>query len=182
MSRYKNMTAAEIIRDVNNFGLTTDTESICDIQDVFGNTDIEELDKLANDIGRNNENGEPDPNGSWSSSRVPTRDNFYFVLFHIWCWEDAVRFYNQHTDPRRKQYEKTLEENGRLADELNEAERKHEEVTKLYQRGAECRKVLENKVTEMQETITDKDMEIERLNVEIMRLKARLYDMMEEKN
>ncbi len=73
-------TAADLVRHVSVHGLSTKEEDIFRAQDIFGHSTIEELDTLANDIGRNNENGEPDPNGSWSSGRKGTRDTFYFIL------------------------------------------------------------------------------------------------------
>ena len=100
MSKYDSIkTAAELVADVRANGLSTAQEDICRAQDIFGHTPIEELDRLANDIGRDNDKGEPDPHGSWSSSRPATQATFYRIAFSIWNWEDAVRFWNLHTNP-----------------------------------------------------------------------------------
>ena len=64
MSKYDDIkTAAELVAEVRAHGLSLDQEDICRAQDIFGNSPIEELVRLANDIGRNNRNGEPDPRG-----------------------------------------------------------------------------------------------------------------------
>ena len=70
MSKYDSIeTAAELVAEVQAHGLSTAQEDICRAQDIFGHTSVEELAHLANDIGRNNAQGEPDPHGSWSSGR-----------------------------------------------------------------------------------------------------------------
>ena len=70
MSKYDGIkTAAELVREVKNHGLSTVQEDLNRAADIIGNSEIGELVRLANDIGRNNENGEPDPKGTWSSNR-----------------------------------------------------------------------------------------------------------------
>lgn len=109
-SRYDTIyTARALVREVMAHGLSTRQEDLVRVQDLFGNSTIDELVALANDIGRNNADGEPDPEGSWSSIRRGTRDTFYMILFSVWNWEDAVRFYNQHTNPDRKAMEELKE-------------------------------------------------------------------------
>ena len=77
MSKYDSIkTAAELVAEVRVHGLSLAQEDICRVQDIFGNAPIEDLVALANDIGRNNRNGEPDPKGSMSSNapqpRIPS--------------------------------------------------------------------------------------------------------------
>ena len=63
-SEYDNIkTAKDLITEVRIHGLSLAQEDICRAQDIFGHSTIEELVALANDNGRDNENGEPDPNG-----------------------------------------------------------------------------------------------------------------------
>ena len=74
MSKYDSIkTAAELVKEVRLNGLSLAQEDICRAQDIFGNAPIEELVALANDIGRNNRDGEPDPKGTVSSTRPPPR-------------------------------------------------------------------------------------------------------------
>ena len=115
MSKYDSIkTAAELVAEVRANGLSTVQEDICRAQDIFGHTPIEELDRLANDIGRDNDKGEPDPHGTWSSSRPATQATFYRIVFSIWNWEDAVRFWNQHANPEHMAFDEVKTENARL--------------------------------------------------------------------
>ncbi len=103
MSKYDNIeTAADLVREVAACGLSTNQDDINRAANIFGRTSIEELVRLANDIGRNNEKGEPDPNGTWSSDRKATQGTFYFIAFNIWHWEQTVRFFNTHINPDTK--------------------------------------------------------------------------------
>lgn len=95
-------TAAELVAEVQIHGLSTAQEDICRAQDIFGHTAVDELARLANDIGRNNGQGEPDPNGTWSSGRRGTQSTFYSILVNIWHWEEVTRFWNLHTNPERQ--------------------------------------------------------------------------------
>ena len=84
-SIYDNIkTARELITNIRLHGMSTAEEDICRIQDIFGNSTYEELADLANDIGRTDDNGKPDPNGKWSSGKAATRGTFYSTLFKVW--------------------------------------------------------------------------------------------------
>ena len=73
-SKYDSITtAADLVKEVMAHGLSTVQDDLNRAADIFGRSSIEELVNLANDIGRNNENGEPDPKGSWSSGRKATQ-------------------------------------------------------------------------------------------------------------
>lgn len=92
-------TAEELLKEVAAHGLSTKPEDICRAQDIFGRSEVKELIRLANDNGRlNGFDGEPDPRGTYSSGRVGLSKYFYQVAFKIWSWEDATRFYNQHSN------------------------------------------------------------------------------------
>lgn len=177
-SRYDTIyTARALVREVMAHGLSTRQEDLVRIQDLFGNSTIDELVDLANDIGRNNADGEPDPEGSWSSIRRGTRDTFYMILFSVWNWEDAVRFYNQHTNPDRKtieelkeaavNWEKVAKEahatNAKLMVEKTKTEEENAELVKGYNRMVDRLHAAE---TEMLSTKTDNIL-----------LKARLFDL-----
>ena len=118
MSKYDSIeTAADLVREVQNYGLSTAQDDICRAQDIFGHSSVDELVSLANDIGRNNDDGEPDPKGSWSSNRRATQGTFYSIIFAIWNWEDACRFWNLHTNPQTEQFEEVRAVNKRLGKE-----------------------------------------------------------------
>lgn len=172
MSKYDSIqTAAELVSEVRFHGLSTAQEDICRAQDIFGNSSIEDLVALANDIGRNNDQGEPDPKGSWSSSRQPTQSTFYMIASCIWNWEEVTRFWNQHTNPERielveakRQIKKLTAENEQLKKRRDELLASEEEVgQKLWEMGQEKGKV---------------EIELEVAKKEVVELKAKLYDLM----
>ena len=171
-SKYDNIkTAADLVREVQNNGLSTATDDICRAQDIFGNSSIEELARLANDIGRNNDQGEPDPNGSWSSSRKPTQGTFYMIAFSIWNWEDATRFWNLHTNPEHK----TLERIRKVANELEtdaiKAEASNQKLRELHENLIKRYDRLEGEYHAMK-------CRAENVEAEVIILKAKLYDYM----
>lgn len=167
----KVQTPKELLMEVMAHGLSTKQEDIFRVQDIFGRAPIEDLVALANDIGRNNENGEPDPRGSLSSGRRATQGTFYMVLSNIWNWEDMTRFWNEHTNPEHEKYvemyaayQTLLESTAHLRDELDK-----EHKARLAETSA--RIDADNDVAGLKATLHERDMEI-------IELKARLYDMM----
>lgn len=138
MSKYDKIeTAAELIAEVAAHGLSMAQDDICRAQDIFGRTPIGELARLANDIGRNNENGEPDPEGSWSSGRKGTQETFYSIAFSIWHWQQATAFYNEHTNPDMKQAKKAVGEVRGLRSSLEEAARDRDEYMERCEAACE---------------------------------------------
>lgn len=167
MSKYDSIkTAADLVAEVAAHGLSTDQDDINRAADIFGNTSIEELDRLANDIGRNNEKGEPDPNGSWSSSRKPTQETFYFIAFSIWHWQDATRFFNQHTNPDTKDHK------------VSKLESSLEAVTKDRDNTKAQLTDTADRAKEYAYKIDDLKADLQQKDTEIMALKAKLYDCM----
>lgn len=171
-SIYDNIkTAKDLISEVMASGLSTNQEDICRAQDIIGTSTIEELVELANDIGRDDEHGNPDPKGSWCRGRRATQGTFYMVLFRIWNWEQATRFWNEHTNPDKEEKTRLYEENikmdaqiKRLGHELNEEQEKRKsELAEKIEARSEAAKLA----TELYE----KEMEI-------IKLKAKLYDLM----
>lgn len=171
-SKYDSIkTAEEMVQEVIVHGLSTNQDDLCRVQDIFGNSPIEDLDRLANDIGRNNEYGEPDPKGTWSSSRRPTRDVFYMILFNIWNWEDATRFWNQHSNPEREELVDLRKSYNNLSSQLD----KQIEHTRLERdRFAEQSK----RIHELDSEVIRLTVQLDEKDLEITRLKAKLYDMM----
>ena len=161
----------ELLEMVKFHGLGTEIEDICRAQDIFGRATLQELIALANDNGKMNINGETDPNGTWSSGRDGLQKTFYSVLFHIWNWEEATRFWNQHTNPEYANLRKQAE-----------AAKKTSEALKIAEYS---REILENnerafrddlkKAEDDNRNLTEK---VKAQEEEIMKLKARLYDLM----
>lgn len=169
-------TAKELVVEVSMRGFSTKQEDICRAQDIFGNSTIEELVELANDNGRlDGPNGSPDPRGSWCSGKDGLSKTFYSVLFHIWNWEDATRFYNQYS-------------NFPVIDEKEELEAKKKELKKAEQQIKDLEaveKCTENfyeqekkKAAEVAGELESTKKSLAEAEDEITRLKAKLYDLM----
>ncbi len=159
-SIYDNIkTAKELAIEVSVNGLSTSIEDICRAQDIFGNSTIDELDALANDIGR-------DGNGM-TTGRKGTRDQFYSILFHIWNWEDATRFYNQHTNPEYK----VLDKLGELENEKFNLQESVEKIDRMYRDE-------KNRASEMFAELMDARQEAAEAKQEIIELKAKLFDLL----
>lgn len=164
-------TPAELVREVMCHGFSTKQDDICRAQDIIGRAPIEDLVFLANDIGRDNEKGEPDPKGTMSSGRRATRGTFYMILSSIWNWEEVTRFWNQYTNPEHEKYQEMLTAYDVLkkhSDSVhNELEQEHD--LRLVETSAKL--AAEKEVRRLESELHDRDMEI-------MELKAKLYDMM----
>lgn len=178
-SKYSNIkTATELVNEVMVRGLSLDTDDLIRAQDIIGHSSIEELARLANDIGRNNADGEPDPNGSFSSNRPATQNTMYMILFQIWNWEDAVRFWNTHTNPEHK-HNKELRE--KLKSEMTE-HAKTKEALKQQKISTDAEhkflQIERGNSSEKAEKIRSLEAEIHDRDMTIMELKAKLYDMM----
>lgn len=172
MSKYDSIkTAADLVTEVQFHGLSTAQDDICRAQDILGNTSIEELARLANDIGRNNDDGEPDPKGSWSSNRKPTQGTFYSIIFAIWNWEDACRFWNEHTNPLKERHDKICAENRGLRDEREQLVEHRDELLASEKEAGE-------KVSELSAELMDAKLRAEKAEAEVIQLKARLYDLL----
>lgn len=172
MSIYDSVkTAKDLITEVRAHGLSTAAEDICRAQDIFGHSTIEELAALATDNGRRDEDGTPNQFGNWSSGRDGTQKVFYQIIFTIWNWEEATKYYNEHSNPlyiegrnavkERNQLNKTLENQSAQLDKLNQ------EITE----DKDAINQLIGEKYEYQKEIDEKD-------AVIVKLKARLYDLM----
>lgn len=164
-------TAADLVQEVQNHGLSTNQDDICRAQDIFGNSSIEELALLANDIGRNNDQGEPDPKGTWSSNRRPTQGTFYMIAFSIWNWEDATRFWNLHTNPEHDALQEAKKS-------LKAQESKVKELAAKLDKEQEARAIAEEGYNRLVGRCNEAERRAEAAEAEIMALKAKLYDYM----
>jgi len=157
-------TATELVQLVSWQGVSTKQEDICKMQDIIGHSTLDELIKLANDNGRCDANGNPDPDGTWCCGRRGTRQDFYHLLSVIWNWEDLIRFWNEHTDPGYKELRELREHSKDMEEQINRAAQEKATSRDMYNHQAERAHNAEKKVEE--------------LEAEILKLKAKLYDMM----
>ncbi len=171
-SIYDNIrTAKELLEEVRIHGLSTKTEDICRAQDIFGRAPIEDLVALANDNGRMNANGEADPNGSWSNGRDGLQKTFYSVLFNIWNWEEATRFWNQHANPEYASLRKT-------AGRVKELETKLTVTESNYKTALKNAELLNDDLRKAETENINLAAKVKAQEEEIVKLKARLYDLM----
>lgn len=172
MSKYDSIkTAAELVREVKKHGLSTVQEDLNRAADIIGHTEISELVRLANDIGRNNENGEPDPKGTWSSNRVPTQNTFYSIISHIWHWEEVTRFWNQYTNPEHEELSELRGINTRLGEENKALVARRADLLEDAKRGGEYISSLNSELAEAR-------ARADAAEAEVVQLKARLYDLL----
>ena len=150
MSKYDDIkNPKDLLLEVTAHGLSMDQEDICRAQDIFGRAPISNLVELAGE--------------SYST--------FYMILFNIWNWEDATRFYNEHT----LRYPAKIRDLESKKEELEaEITRQKEEVRKEHQKcntETYARLDAENRNQVLEAEVHDRDMTI-------MELKAKLYDLM----
>jgi len=171
-SKYDSIqTAAELVAEVQNHGLSLAQGDICRAQDIFGHTPIEDMVQLANDIGRNNAKGEPDPKGTWSSGRRATQSTFYSILTNIWHWEEVTRFWNEHTNPQTEKLKELQDLNKRLA-ETNDA-------LKFRKEGLVAEEdQMSKQIVELKNKVGIAETRAKEAEKEVVRLKAKLYDLM----
>lgn len=172
-SKYDSIkTAEDLVREVMIHGMSTAQEDICRAQDIFGHSAVEELVKLATDNGRNDANGKPDPKGSWSSGRRGTYSTFYMILFNIWNWEDATRFWNQHNNPEHEKLADLTVEKKAADAKIARLEEEQKKTGDLYTHACKAIEDERKSYNEVEKKLRDAE-------AEIIRLKAKLFDMME---
>ena len=96
------------------------------------------------------------------------------IVSHIWNWEEVVRFWNQHTNPQteelkrnRDAYDFIVEGNKKLKNENDELK---EQVSDLLERESELVTLMD-----------DAQRRAEDAEAEVVRLKAKLYDLLVER-
>jgi len=152
MSKYDNIkTAYDLAREVRNHGLSCDMEDLCRVQDIISHSTEEELSSLA----KNND----------------TKGIFYMILFKSWNYEDACRFWNQHSNPEHEELEKLRVVS---RDQAATIEILTERNTRTKEERDASREAFNDKAT----LVNQLQKEAEEMQLEIMRLKAQLYDYM----
>ena len=152
-------TPKELLTKVAMHGFSTQIDDKLRAQDIFGRAPIEDLVELANTAGK-------------------TSENFYMVLFSIWHWTDATRFYNEHSNPEkqkmREQYEEIRSLNQRLEDAQLEASEHHEDCQEWMRRCNEEQAAH----AETRNEVEFYKVAAKMAHQEIIELKAKLYDFM----
>lgn len=172
MSKYDNIkTAADLIKEVQMHGLSLNQEDLNRAADIFGHSTVDELVSLANDIGRENVYGEPDPKGTWSSGRRETRSTFYQIASNIWSFEDVTRFWNQHTNPEHVELVAARKT-------IKNLQANAENDKKSFMDMKAQRDEAVNVATERLNKVLQYQRETKEMEFEIMSLKAKLYDLM----
>lgn len=161
MSKYDSIvTAADLVAEVRLHGLSTDQEDICRAQDIFGNTPTVELAILANDIGQNN--------------HYSTQGTFYMIVSHIWNWEEVTRFWNQHTNPQTEELKELRKEHRKLSGLYDDLLARRDELLDYQKAGAET-------IEQLSSRAGDAQRRAEEAEAEVVRLKAKLYDLLVER-
>lgn len=164
-------TAKELITEVMAHGLSTKTEDICRAQDIFGNSSVGELEALATNNGRRDDDGTPNQFGTMCTGSDGTQKYFYQIIFQIWGWETATNYYNEHSNPLYIEGRKAVKDCNVLKTELA---RKDDTIAKLKGDVVEYKGAVEQVMDEK----LDYQREIDEKDAEIIKLKARLYDLM----
>ena len=158
MSKYDNIkTAADLITEVSLNGLSTAQDDLNRAADIFGRSSIKDLAALANDAQCKSEDG-------YSTGKPSTSSTFYFIAFSVWNWEEATRFYNEHTLLLPTKYREAtdkLKVETKRADQATENWHKYEASSKEQWNA---RRATEDALEAAQQ--------------EIVALKAKLYDLM----
>ena len=151
--------AQELLTYIAAFGIPTDTDSICRMQDIIGHSSIDDLVALARDNGTEVRNGQ-----TWSTGRKGTQRDMMSLLFHIWHWEEATRFYNTYVNTEYKQ----------LKDSVSKIEiyrKRAEKATEAAELNSKYWEEADQKATELEDKLIVAENEIQRL-------KALLFDYM----
>ena len=163
MSKYDTIkTARDLITEVIMHGLSTDQEDRNRAADIFGRSTVDELDRLANGIIIKEE-----PHDTITEHRDKIQTTFYFIAFSIWHWEDATRFFNNHTNPLFKE---AKEDKRKLAEMTWQANETKESLRQAYRRINELNDKVNNYMA--------MERDLEATKQENVSLKAKLYDLM----
>lgn len=151
--------AQELLTYIAAFGIPTDTDSICRMQDIIGHSSIDDLVALARDNGTEVRNGQ-----TWSTGRKGTQRDMMSLLFHIWNWEDATRFYNTYVNAEYLKMKEIAADVKIANDRAKEAQEAAEHNMKIWEEADAKAFELESELKEAKN--------------EIQRLKALLFDYM----
>lgn len=153
MKEYKDL--LELVKKVQaTGGMDTDEKSVCDYQDMIGHSTDEQLRELAN--------------GDYKHA-------FYRIYGCAYGTIGAIQFFTQHSD----KLDQILRDRDEAICDRDEA---HEELEKLKDKVAENFLKAQKAVDAMEEEKAARikaENDLQAAQDEIIRLKARLFDMME---
>ena len=144
-------TAMGLVQEVAINGLSTNINDICRAQDIIGHSTVGELEEVANS------------RDEFAGKRAG--NIFYFIIFEIWDWERATRFWNEHSNPEHEEVKELRKEKKELAMGLDSLSERFREQSNKWRKAAQEKAELEIKCRKQEE--------------EILRLKARLFDLMD---
>lgn len=153
-------TIQELLTYITAFGIPTDTESICKMQDIVGNSPVKTLVELAQDDGTK----VADDGSRWSTGRHGSQKEMMALLFTIWHWEDATSFYNRHVNK-----------------EYREIKAKAQDAESAEKRAGECKRAFDEyryKWEEAEQKAYVAECNLKKAQDEILKLKAMLFDYM----
>lgn len=160
MSKYDNIkTATALVSEVKANGLSMETEDICRAQDILGGAPVEELVGLANLTG---------PSGTRDTQSV-----FYMIVSRVWNWSQMVEFWNRHTNPQTEELQGLRSVNKELVKENKALTALRDELLADQKVGAEA-------IDKLNTRIGDAQRAAEEAEAEVVRLKAKLYDVLVE--
>lgn len=158
-------TPKELVTYVMAHGLSTAVNDICRVQDIFGRAPIADLVELAND----------DNQAANKAGRTHSyQSTFYMVLFHIWNWEDATRFYNQHTNPEPKAW---MAATTAAKAEAQQATSALKDLQKKHDKLWEDINTLGKAKLEQEQRAGRAETQLAAAQQTILELKAKLYDL-----
>lgn len=151
--KYDNIkTAKELIHEVAINGISLNLDDQCRAQDILGRSTVGELKELAN-----------------SSEQIGNKfegSTFYFAIQHLWNIDDVLRFWNNNSNPEHKEVEL-----------LRDEAKKYREYNKKL---TEEVKKLKSEIAQLKAKAINTDASTEAYKQEILKLKAHLFDMMEQ--
>ena len=145
-------TAKDLVKEVALNGMSLNEDDQCRAQDIIGHSTVGELAELANSTVEVGNKSE--------------RSTFYFLLKYIWNIEDVIRFWNNNSNPEHKELEIRREE-----------AKKYREYSKKLADEVES---LKSELAQLKAKATNDKASSEKDKQEIIRLKARLFDLIEE--
>lgn len=145
-------TAKDLVKEVALNGMSLNQDDQIRAQDIIGHSTVGELEELAN-------SKEQIKNQSMSGY-------FYHLLKYIWSIEDVIRFWNNNSNPEHKEVEL-----------LRDEAKKFREYSKKLADEVES---LKSELAQLKAKAINDNASSEKDKQEIIRLKARLFDLMEQ--
>lgn len=135
-------------------GIDTDIESINNYSDMIGHSSVDQLKELANGV---------------------YKETFYRVYGLCYGTVEAIRFFTKNSDKIEAILRSRDEAICDLEDMQDKLKKADDETKRAWDKSLEMRSAWEAEKTEKENI----KKELEKANEEIIRLKAKLYDLME---